>query len=443
MSDQALDLRRSAQIVRRHKILVGTVATLGLLAGGAYAAVKPPVLTATALVVLPQAAQSAQGSTANGAPSSYMATQEVVATSNPVLSDALAHVRPAMSLDQLRSQVQVGSLTSYVISISAKSKAVTNAEATANAVADSYIGYISSPGSPVGQLSAHLLQSATSATGPAPPTTFAVNALIGTLLGALIGGIAALIISRSDRRLRKRDEIADSIGVPVLASVSVRHPSDSAGWTKLLDDYEPGDVDAWRLRKTLYQLGFAGLSTTEYRADSGSTLAMITLSSDRNALSLGPQLAIFAASLGIPTALVVGPQQDTNVTATLRAACAAQSSAKRSGNLRIAVSDDQHAGQFPGAALTIVVAVVDGKTPGVGDTMRTAATLLGVSAGAATAEQLARVAASAAADGRDIAGIIVADPDSADPTTGRLPQLTRPGQHRMPARVIGTATETR
>ena len=34
------------------------------------------------------------------------------------------------------------------------------------------------------------------------------------------------------------------------------------------------------------------------------------------AVAVGPQLATFAASLGIPTALVVGPQQDATVTAT-------------------------------------------------------------------------------------------------------------------------------
>jgi hypothetical protein len=52
--------------------------------------------------------------------------------------------------------------------------------------------------------------------------------------------------------------------------------------------------------------------------------------------------------------------------------------------------------------------------------------VLGVSADAATAEQLARVAASAAADGRHIDGILVADPDSADQTTGRIQPLARP-----------------
>jgi uncharacterized protein involved in exopolysaccharide biosynthesis len=57
MSEQALDLRRSAQILRRHKILVGIVVILGALAGGVYAAANPPLLTSTALVILPQSAK--------------------------------------------------------------------------------------------------------------------------------------------------------------------------------------------------------------------------------------------------------------------------------------------------------------------------------------------------------------------------------------------------
>ena len=72
-----------------------------------------------------------------------------------------------------------------------------------------------------------------------------------------------------------------------------------------------------------------------------------------------------------------------------------------------------------------------------------AMTVLGVSAGTVTAEELARVAVSAATDGRDIAGILVADPDPADHTTGRLPELARPAQRRMPARVTGIPMGTR
>ena len=58
MSQQAVDLRRSIQLVRRHKILVGGVLLLGIAAGGAYAVVKPAAVTSTALVALPPPAQS-------------------------------------------------------------------------------------------------------------------------------------------------------------------------------------------------------------------------------------------------------------------------------------------------------------------------------------------------------------------------------------------------
>ena len=45
-------------------------------------------------------------------------------------------------------------------------------------------------------------------------------------------------------------------------------------------------------------------------AMAGFSLAVLSLSSDPGPLALGPQLAVFAASLGIPTTLVIGPQQD-------------------------------------------------------------------------------------------------------------------------------------
>jgi hypothetical protein len=67
--------------------------------------------------------------------------------------------------------------------------------------------------------------------------------------------------------------------------------------------------------------------------------------------------------------------------------------------------------------------------------------VVGVSAGAATAEQLARAAVVAAGDGRDITGILVADPEATDQTTGRVPRLARPARSRLPNRLRGIATE--
>jgi hypothetical protein len=199
-------------------------------------------------------------------------------------------------------------------------------------------------------------------------------------------------------------------------------------------------VDAWRLRKALQHLGMDSGLTDGDRT--GSSLTVLSLSHDRKALALGPQLAVFAAALGIPTALLIGPQQDTNATAILRAACAAPPvPSRRQRNLRVAVSDHDDTGWPPDGVLTVIVAVVDGKAPQFTGMMHATATVLGITAGAATAEQLARVAASAAADGRHLAGILVADPDPADHTTGRLPQRAQPMQ-RINRHVTGTTTES-
>ena len=464
MSQQAMDLRRPLHIVRRHKVLVGIVAALGLLAGAAYAWLHPPLVKSTALVVLPQAVQSA--GTVNGAgavggaatgPSSYMTTQIVIVGSNPVLSGALPYVSSAKSLQSLRSEIQVTSPTYGILSISAMGRTAAQAETTANAVAHSYIAYVG-PKSPVGHVQASVLAPATSASGTAPIKHLITYALIGTVIGILIGVVAALAISYRDRRLFERDDIANSIGIPVLASISVRHPSDAAEWTKLVEDYKPGAVDAWQLRMAMQQLGMTGHAPADRLHDSGNgglwnddpgggcfSLVVLSLSSDAGSLALGPQLAVFASSLGIPTALVIGPQQDANPTATLRAACAAPAAAspKRPSLLQVTVSDDGKVDLDPDVALVVVVAVVDGQAVKMADTMRTTATVIGVSAATATAEQLARAAGVAAANGREIAGILVADPESTDRTTGRIPRPVRPTRHRRPSSLRGMTTEIR
>jgi hypothetical protein len=171
-----------------------------------------------------------------------------------------------------------------------------------------------------------------------------------------------------------------------------------------------------------------------------SSLEVISFGFDSRALALGPQLAVFAASQGIPTALVVGPQQDVKAAATLRAACAAPPSS--SSQLQVVVRDHDGGARPRDTALTVLVAVVDGQNPRVWNTTRTTATVLGVSAGAVTAEQIAGAAASAAAAGREISGILVADPDPNDHTTGRLPQLSRSARPRGPTTVTGAIAET-
>lgn len=432
MSQQALDLRSSIQAVRRHKKLFGAILILGLLVGAGYAVLKPPPLSSTALVVLPAAASDANPADP-GVVNSEMATQAVIATSDPVLADALPHVSPAMSLQALENKVQVTNIASSILSITATGATAAEAESTANAVADSYIAYVGSANSLVGVLSAKILDSATTATGTKLPERIAIYALLGLIGGALVGLITATAISRNQRGLRERDTIANSIGVPVLAAVPVSRPSDPASWVKLLAGYEPGAVHALGLTRLLQQVG-AG-------RDGDTSLTVLSLSSDPGALALGPQLAAFAAARGIPTTLVVGPQQDANVTATLRMACTARTQLREGqpNSLQLLAADDG-VEALP-AGFAVVVTTVDGRAPLMPRTAPTTATVLGVTSGAATAEQLARAATAAATVGHDIAGILLADPDPSDQSSGRVPRLAALLPRTMPTRANDVPTE--
>ncbi|HZI76383.1 MAG TPA: Wzz/FepE/Etk N-terminal domain-containing protein [Gemmatimonadales bacterium] len=173
---------------RRRWAAIGAVAVLGLLAGAGYAAVSPPVLTSNALVVLPASIHDT-------------ATQVVIAGSNPVLTAALRSVHPAVSLRTMRNSVEVKSLSPSVLSISAQGKTAAQAEGTANAVANTYVAYVTSPRT-AGTVQARLLSPAANASGASLPGHLLVTGGLGVLLGLLIGAIAVIVFSRSDRRFQ-------------------------------------------------------------------------------------------------------------------------------------------------------------------------------------------------------------------------------------------------
>src|SRR5215831_19935814 len=106
MSNQALDLRRSLQILRRHKIFVAASAVLGIGAGLGYAVLTPPMLTSTASVYLPSSVHD-------------ISTQVVFATSDPVLSGAARTLDSSESPATLRAAIQVKNVTTNIIAFSA------------------------------------------------------------------------------------------------------------------------------------------------------------------------------------------------------------------------------------------------------------------------------------------------------------------------------------
>lgn len=435
MSTQELDVKKSWRAIRRHRRLVAAIAAGGVLAGLVFALVNPPMHTATSLVVLPPPPVS-EAEKALGTQS--IDTQVFIASSEPVLKSAGQNLDPPLATGILRDRVDVSAVTQDVIEIKARGTSSQQAITLANAVAEVYLVFITTeqrlPGDLGKKTGARMLEQATTARGGNILTHLGLFGLLGALVGALAGAVTVLAIARGDRRLRLRDEIADAVGIPVLASVSSYRAKDVSDWANLLERYTPSAVDAWSLRKALHHLGL------DVKAGPPVSLAVITFAEDDKALPLGPQLAAFATSIGISTSLVVETHHEP--ANELLTGDPATATPVEGSQRRLLGAGAQFGDPASKVALDILLIVVDRDAPQLAGALPTTTTVVALSAGAVTAEELARLAVASAADDRTINGIIVADPDPTDRTIGRVSQSGRRSSSRLPTFLSGAARRT-
>jgi capsular polysaccharide biosynthesis protein len=256
---------------------------------------------------------------------------------------------------------------------------------------------------------------------------------------ALLGTTVYLVLTgRREQTLRSRDQIADAIGVPVVASLQSRAPRAVGAWTTLVQGYAPEDVDRWALRQLLRLVspGTPGSLNPAREDDTRASIrvVVVTMSDDGDALAVGPQFASFAASTGLTTQLVAA--QPHEAAAALWAACARipEHEEARPG-LRV---DSRQDVRYSGDII-VYVAVLDRHRPelylyGADD----AVTLLALTPGSASAEDLARVAVALDDTGHALGGLIVANPDPLDRTTGRLLPTERVQHTPLPTLMTGS-----
>jgi hypothetical protein len=173
MSQQAADVPRFVQIIRRYRALVGIMAVLGLLGGALFAAVNPPVFTSQALVLMAPPSSCPTGAICGG----------------PAFS--LGYRGPRL-LQSLPRGVQVKFLPGNYLSVTATGGTPAQAEATAEDAAISYLSYAVSMSYPGWPGYARIPEPATSASGTPASKLLFDDALLGALAGLLLGVIAAL-----------------------------------------------------------------------------------------------------------------------------------------------------------------------------------------------------------------------------------------------------------
>jgi capsular polysaccharide biosynthesis protein len=284
---------------------------------------------------------------------------------------------------------------------------------------------------------ANLVEDATPATQPRLVVWMGLSALLFAVLGVGVAAAVVIVLARRDPRLRTRDEIADALGSPVIGSLSSHRVRTTAAWSQLLEGYRPSPVDAWSLRQVLDRIGAGPLLTAARGRGEGSeanwlSVVAVVPSDDPGALAVAAQLASHTASLGVETVL----------TARHRHAAADALWATSSGGEEVRpglrVDARRSAARRKGSSgLLLELDVVDRQQPVLPDLKRARAIVLIVSSGAATEEDLARVAVAAYESGGRFRGIVVADPDSLDHTTGRLLQAQRAVEPPMPMRLTG------
>jgi len=494
LTEQLLDVKRVLNLLWRHRRLVFVVVAISLIVASVLVAVRPPRYSASSLVLLPGSASSSTG--ANGQTiGDDMSTDSQIAISAAVLGPAGQKVDPSLSLGQLRQRIKAVGTATNVLEITASGDTPRQAERLANFVASDLVKFVTTNASATGasglaslQSEAELLTkqistvddeiqttskriasegSSTSAgqadtallaslTAQQTQSTLqldnlnsqiaeaqlgesAANAgteviqkatsafppnIVGAFLFVLIGGVIGFVLVsvlivlryRGDPRLRRRDQIAEAVGVPVVLSLSTTRRSKTSDWAEWLGHYEPSSNERWRVRKALRDLGIAD--------GTPHTLLVVALDGDDAGVVAAPQLAVCAASLGTSVSMNV-PGKD-RYSMDLRAALKRTTVSGLGPNIKSGVNR---------AGLTIMPMMVDVLRPTL---LRKHAdsTVLVVSAGFASAEDLARVAISAADSKQPFSSIVVTNPDPDDLTTGRIVESMSTNGIRPAARPI-------
>ncbi|MEA2827769.1 MAG: hypothetical protein QOG43_2208 [Actinomycetota bacterium] len=262
----------------------------------------------------------------------------------------------------------------------------------------------------LGRNGTRVLESATKPGSPASPRPVR-DALAAAFLGLLAGAILALALDGRDRRLRTRDQIAEAAAAPVLASLEIPRRTGVSDYAALLGDWEPEVRHGLALRQMLAAVGTAG-------GDPVSNVVVVTLAGDSAGPPVACQLAAFSAMMGDTTTLVVAAQHAS--TDQLRTAFTNINSGGTPARPNLYLTDGPvRDANGLGPDLTITVMVAEGRDVEVPQWTEPTSVLLAVSCGFVTADDLASVAVSFLDAGYPLLGVVVANPDPSDSSTGR------------------------
>ncbi|MHA6693434.1 Wzz/FepE/Etk N-terminal domain-containing protein [Homoserinimonas sp. A520] len=210
------------EIFRQRWLAIVSAVVLGLGTAAIIAFSIPPTYTATATMFL-----SVQDSSATLAERSEFSQDRVASYPDLVHSEGV--LRPTINqlgldvtLEQLKTMVSAENPDSTVlVNVSAQADDPDTAATIANAAASNLAEVVADI-----EKSNVLLDQRISATAPPTPSAPQKTVIIGLGLvaGLALGAVAALLLTRFDRRLRNIADVRRASGLPVLGAIPVRRP---------------------------------------------------------------------------------------------------------------------------------------------------------------------------------------------------------------------------
>lgn len=240
-----------------------------------------------------------------------------------------------------------------------------------------------------------------------------VTAALG-MLGLVVGILVALGLAQGDKRLRRRRDVAEAVGAPILASLRVRRRRPGRA-KELLAGWLPTGIEQSVLRNGFGQLGPGASDRIPPQ------VLVVTLAGDSTGFLLGCRLAVFAARSGAPTALAIdnGAGRRLGLHEGTHATCP---------NLSIHLIDEEGGVVADRGRLVITVVEVEPGPIIAPDVPVGTVTVLALSAGFATLDVLSSTAAACAEARFPLRGIFLANPDPSDGTTGLLTAALHPAR---------------
>jgi capsular exopolysaccharide synthesis family protein len=227
------------------------IALCALLAAGSalvWSLLQAKEYSATAKLFVPSTGTKGVPSWQAAANNAELISQDSVAKA------AADDVGGGVTPDQILSSVGVdSSQDTNVLSVTATASDPRRAAAIANA-------FVDNSGRAFKGDEVDVLTRASVPASPSSPNV-ARNTAFGGILGLLLGAVVALLLARFDRRLRRSDELEETVGVPVLGSVP-----ESRALASFVDGARPGKrppgsppfVDTEALRMLATRLRYFG-----------------------------------------------------------------------------------------------------------------------------------------------------------------------------------------